>query len=192
MKRLCCLLLAVLLVFSLGACAGQSAEEERIQRVMTCALTCPDEELVSLLEDNVIYLGEGSPQPDAELLEKRQQAEKAYAEYLKTVFTTDDLTESFQETFCETGYAAVTYPSVCAQMGMSISVESVAVELISESSRRYGYSAEVVITGPDGEETPYTQEGKVQLSEDGRISYIDVTALMELSDIVVRIANGME
>ena len=190
MKKVICMLFSFVLLLSLSACAGQKAEEERIVRVVTRVLTCPDEELISLLRDNTIYSGD-NPQPDPELLLKRQQAEEAYAEHLKTVFTTEDMTEDFQQRFCGSGYAALTYPSACALEEVQICVESVSVELISEENRRYSFTAEIVITDKDGGETPYTQEGKVQLSEDGRVSWIDQKPLMQLSDVVVRIVNGM-
>lgn len=190
MKRFFCLLLSALLIASLAACAGQDQEEERIERVVTRMFTCPDEGLVSLIMDNPIYI-DGSVQPDEDLLLKRQQAEEQYAEYLKTVFTAEDMPEDYQQQFCGRIYAALTFPSACVGMEMSIAVESVTVELISEDNRRYGYSAELVITDQNGEKTPYTQEGKVQLSEDGRVSWIDIKPLLELSDIIVRISNGM-
>lgn len=190
MKKVLCLLLAVLYVFSLVSCAGQNEAEERIERVITRVLTCPDEELVALLRDYPVYI-DGANGMDEELLLKRRDAEEQYAEHLKTVFTAEDMTEDYQQQFCGSIYGSLAFPGVCAGGEISISVESVAVELISEENRRYGYSAELVITDPRGEEIPYMQEGKVQLSEDGRVSWIDVMALMELSDIVVRVANGM-
>ena len=190
MKKVICMLFSFVLLLSLSACAGQKAEEERIVRVLTKLLTCPDEQLVSLVTDNNIYSGD-SPYPDQELLLKAQQAQETYAEYLKTVFTTEDMTEDFQQKLCGSGYFSLIYPSACAQEGIQIGVESVSVELISEENRRYSFTAEIVITDKDGGETPYTQEGKVQLSEDGRVSWIDQKPLMQLSDVVVRIVNGM-
>lgn len=190
MKKVVCLLFVFVLLFSLSACAGSKAEEERIERVVTRVLTCPDEKLVALLKENNIYNGD-NPQPDPELLLKRQQAEEAYAEHLKTVFTTEDMTEDFQQRFCGNGYAGLTYPSVCAMEGIQIRVESVSVALVSEENRRYSFTAELIITDKDGNETPHTQEGKVQLSEDGRVSWIDSKPLMALSDVVVRIVNDM-
>ena len=59
------------------------------------------------------------------------------------------------------------------------------------SPKKIDVTAELIITDKDGNETPHTQEGKVQLSEDGRVSWVDSKPLMALSDVVVRIVNDM-
>ena len=190
MRKVICLLLAFVLGCSLAACSGPSEKEECIERVIARIFTCPDEELVSLIRDTNVYV-EGNPQPDPDLLLKAHQAGEEYAEYLKTFLTAEDMTEDLQEQFCGSVYLSQAFPRVCVDADLSISVKSVKVEMVSEENRRYDYSAELIITDQNGEEMPYTQEGKVQLCEDGRISWIDVKALMELSDVVVRTANGM-
>lgn len=189
MKRWIGLWLAAVLVFTLSACGGPSEENARIERVVTRMLTCPDEELAALIRDNPVY-PDGSAVPDGELLLKRQQAEEAYAEHLKTVFTAEDMTEEFQGKFCESGYASLTYPSACAMAGIAVMVESVDIETVSEENRRYGFTAEVVIAAPNGEETPHTLEGKVQLSEDGRVSWIDQTPMMAFTEVIMQTANS--
>ena len=185
MKRVFCLLLAVFLVCSLSACAGQSEEEERIVRVVTRMLTCPDEELTALIEGSKMIYDAGDPVPNPEKLADQRRAHEDYAEYLKTVFTAEDLTEEFQTRFCGEGYLSTIFPTVCVDMEAVLSVESVTVEVQSEDSRTYGYTAELVIE-KDGTKTPFTQIGKVQLSEDGRISWIDTYGFNELTEKIAR------
>lgn len=185
MKKVLCLLLAVLCMFSMAACAGQSEEEERIERVVTRMLTCPDEKLKTVLEETPVYLGAGVDPEDAEeMLAKREQAEKEYAEYLKTdVFTAEDMTEEYQDSFCSRLYPLTNFPSFCIGAEATISVKSITVEMASEDSRTYGYTAELLIT-KNGEEIPFTQAGKVQLSEDGRISWIDTYVFNDLTTVL--------
>lgn len=187
MKRLVCLCLVVMLVLAVSACSAEETTEERIERVMTVYFTCPDEELIALVTENVIYIDGGSPEPDKDALAAAHRAAEDYGENLKTKFTEADFTEEYQTKLCGSAYIGAIFPSFCAQSGISLTVDSVTVALHSESSRTYNYTAELQIE-KDGEKTPFTQTGRVQVDEDGRISWID-NKFNELTTEIIRIAG---
>ena len=78
MKRLVCLCLAVMLVLAVSACSVEETTEERIERVMTVYFTCPDEELIALVTENVIYIDGGSPEPDKDAMAAAHRAAEDY------------------------------------------------------------------------------------------------------------------
>lgn len=189
MKKLVCLLLSVVLLFSLTACAGQNEEEARMERVLTKFFTCPDETVVSYIKGATVYWGEGAPAQDEASLEKAQKAQDDCTAYLKTVFTAEDMTEELQEKFCEKQYHQVMFPTLASVAGVTLTVDALEIELVSESSRSYSYTAALLITKEDGTEIPFTQEGKLSLSEDGRISWINVAVFADLTAELMNMAN---
>lgn len=186
MKRLVCLCLAVVLVIALSACSAGETTEQRIERVMTVYFTCPDEETVALIEGNVVYLDEGVPYPSEKAIAAQYKATEDYGTYLETKFTEEDFTEKYQAVLCGSAYLGEIFPSLCVQAGVSLTVDSVTVEIHSESSRTYTYTAELQIE-KDGEKTPFTQTGRVQVDEDGRISWINC----ESNALTVEISSKM-
>ena len=190
MKRVICLFLAVVCVFSLAACSGQSKEEERIERVLGRMFTCPDEELKALIERSRMIYDAGDPAPNPEKLVEQQRAQEAYAEHLKAnIFTAEDLTEEFQAKFCGELYFLTNFPVFCLEADAVLSMASVEIECVSEENRSYAYTAELVIK-MDGEEIPFMQKGKLQMSEDGRISWIDPYVFNDLAQLFVDRINA--
>lgn len=108
------------------------------------------------------------------------KAQEAYAEHLKTVFTTEDLTETYQTEFGGQKYLSTSFPSFYVLTGASLSVKTVDAGIHAESNRTYNYTAERVIT-KNGEEIPFIQTGKVQFSEDGQILWIDTYTFNDLT-----------
>ena len=183
MKRVHCLILATVCVFSLAAWSGQSKEEERIERVLGQMFTCPDEELRKVFFPAEPLYGE-------EMWLEQNRAMEVYAEYLKeNVFTAEDFTENFQTKFCGELYQRTMFPLLCAQENIALSMKSVEIECISEENRSYTYTAELLIE-MDGEEIPFTQKGKLQLSEDGRISWIDPYVFNDLTQLLMDRVNA--
>ena len=160
-----------------------------MERVLTRFFTCPDETVVSYVKSATVFWGEGAPAQDADLLEKAQKAKDDCTAYLKTVFTAEDMTEELQEKFCNEQYHLVMFPTLASDAGVTLTVESLEIELVSESSRSYSYTAELLMTKADGEEIPFTQKGKLSLSEDGRISWIDTAVFADLTSKLMNMAN---
>lgn len=166
MKRVLGILLALGTVLLLVSCNAGSEKavttEERVEQFLTSFFTAPDEKAEELF---------GPLFPLTGVDHKYEEAMGEYGEYLKTVYDPESFTEDFYNGLIQSGGVGSFVPiMVCIPMDVQIKPASVTVEKNTEDTFRY--TAEITITGQAGD-SAVTQEGRVQVDDSGRISWMD-------------------
>lgn len=180
MKKIFSLWLVLFCVVSFAACSPAETPEQRVERVLTQVFTCPDEGTQAYAD---VVRESLSSMDQAETQGKLLRAEETLGKYVREKYDAEDFTDSLYENLYTHLYTNLVFPTVCAMSDITVKPERISVEPESEAGRAYAYTAELAVE-KDGEMISVLQEGKVQVDENGRISFFDLTG-SALYDVVM-------
>lgn len=154
--RVICLVLCFGMLLSFAGCSEEEKQKEVLRGFVKDMFTLPTDFAAEHREEIGI-----------------SDITAEYSAALRQELGEDLFAESYRDTFFDQVYPQWAVDLYCATANIQLVPQEVAIERYAEKSIVYAFTAQVTAKTESGE-TPVTLEGKIQLDEDGKISYIEM------------------
>jgi hypothetical protein len=154
--QIICLVLCLGMLLSFAGCGGEQTDEEVLQGFVKNMFTLPTDFAAEHREEIGI-----------------RDITAEYSAALRQELGEDLFAESYRDKFFDQVYPQWGVDLYCATADIQLVPQEVAIERYAEKSIVYAFTVQATAK-TESEETPVTLEGKIQLDEDGKISYVEM------------------